>query len=42
MKEEKKNPPCGNCHKDHEGRTLCRKEDLTPSEKELIKEGLNK
>lgn len=22
------NPPCGNCYKDHEGRTLCRQEDL--------------
>ena len=30
---EKENPPCGNCHKNHEGRTLCRKEDLTPIDK---------
>ena len=30
MKEEKEkpNPPCGNCHADHKGKTLCRKEDL--------------
>ena len=21
------NPSCGNCHKNHEGRTLCREED---------------
>lgn len=31
------NKPCGNCHKDHEGRTLCVFDDMNNWEEEFAK-----